>query len=187
MSACLFFEGIDGAGKSTVAAMLYDYLVSKGVQASLYKEPYHEIPPDSSPLTQMLFYTASRSWLFEKRIRPDLEQNKIVLVDRSYVSTFVYQCMLGGVDYFLTVELNRVVLCNTLPEKVKSYIILLDTPPEVAYKRKSEQDLETLKKLRDVYLKLLSGNAFIINASNDLDIVFNEVKMIVDEIVRETL
>jgi len=64
---------------------------------------------------------------------------------------------------------------------------LFDLPPEIAYQRKPELDLETLEKLRNAYLQLLKGKAYIINASNELDKVFSEVKLIADEIVRATL
>ena len=130
----------------------------------------------------MLFFTASRSWLFENHIKPDLWQGKVVILDRSFVSTLVYQCLLGGVDLALILELNKRILND-----IKFHIFYFDLPPEIAYQRKSELDLETLEKLRNAYLQLLKDKAYIINASNELDKVFSEVKLIADEIVRATL
>ena len=178
----LIFEGIDGAGKTTIAKKLYEYLLSQDIPTTFYKEPHHDIPPNSSPFTQMLFFTASRSWLFENHIKPDLQQGKVVILDRSFISTLAYQCLFGGVDLTLTLELNKKILNG-----IRFYVFYLDLPPEIAHQRKPELDLKTLEKLRNAYLQLLKGKAYIINASNELDKVFSEVKLIADEIVRATL
>jgi dTMP kinase len=91
-------EGIDGAGKSTLARALAERLGATllrepgGVEASerirdLVKDPTLTI----GPRAEALLYAAARAQLVEERVRPALERGELVLLDRFVDSSLAYQ------------------------------------------------------------------------------------------------
>ncbi|MCI4346283.1 MAG: dTMP kinase [Thermoplasmata archaeon] len=93
----VFIEGIDGAGKSTLARRLGRHLRSGGVRTSAHQEPsdpaigaeaVRRAPRD--PLGAALLFTLDRS-LARPRVERLLQRNAVVLQDRSYFSTLAYQ------------------------------------------------------------------------------------------------
>ena len=96
-------EGIDGAGKSTLAGALRDALVARGVDVvalrepggvavaerirSLVKDPGLEI----APRTEALLYAASRAQLVVEVVEPALAAGRVVLLDRYVDSSLAYQ------------------------------------------------------------------------------------------------
>jgi dTMP kinase len=98
------FEGIDGSGKSTQAALPAARLRDAGRDVVLTREPggsegAEEIrrllvegdPGRWSPETEILLFTAARRDHLERRITPALAAGKIVVCDRFADSTRVYQ------------------------------------------------------------------------------------------------
>jgi dTMP kinase len=96
-------EGIDGAGKTTLAAALLDALTARGLDALLLREPggvpaserIRElvIDPDLhvTARTEALLYAAARAQLVEEAIEPLLRQGRWVLLDRFIDSSLAYQ------------------------------------------------------------------------------------------------
>jgi dTMP kinase len=96
-------EGIDGAGKSTLAAGLRDALTQQGVDITLLREPggvpaaerIREvvIDPDLhvTARTEALLYAAARAQLVEEAIEPVLNTGTWVLLDRFIDSSLAYQ------------------------------------------------------------------------------------------------
>jgi dTMP kinase len=96
-------EGLDGAGKSTLAQALLVELAKRtdrvellrepgGVEVSeriraLVKDPALEV----SPRTEALLYAAARAQLCEERLAPLLRAGAIVLLDRFVDSSLAYQ------------------------------------------------------------------------------------------------
>src|SRR4051812_41259264 len=91
-------EGIDGAGKSTLAQALAERLGATllrepgGVEASerireLVKDPALTI----GPRAEALLYAAARAQLVEERLEPALERGELVLLDRFVDSSLAYQ------------------------------------------------------------------------------------------------
>src|SRR3954464_6028533 len=92
-------EGLDGAGKTTLAAGLAERLPDAvllrepgGVEASerirdLVKDPALTI----GPRAEALLYAAARAQLVEERLRPALERGELVLLDRFVDSSLAYQ------------------------------------------------------------------------------------------------
>src|SRR3954463_6675656 len=91
-------EGIDGAGKSTLAQALAERLGATllrepgGVEASerireLVKDPALTI----GPRAEALLYAAARAQLVEERLGPALERGELVLLDRFVDSSLAYQ------------------------------------------------------------------------------------------------
>lgn len=96
-------EGIDGAGKSTLAAALLDALRARGLDVTLLREPggvpaaerIRElvIDPDLhvTARTEALLYAAARAQLVEEAIEPLLREGKWLLLDRFVDSSLAYQ------------------------------------------------------------------------------------------------
>jgi dTMP kinase len=92
-------EGLDGAGKTTLAAGLADALPDAvllrepgGVAAServrdLVKDPGLRI----GARAEALLYAAARAQLVEERVRPALDEGALVLLDRFVDSSLAYQ------------------------------------------------------------------------------------------------
>jgi dTMP kinase len=96
-------EGIDGAGKTTLAAGLLDALQARGVDAVLLREP-GGVPaaerirgvvmdPDLhvTARTEALLYAAARAQLVEEAIEPELAAGRWLLLDRFIDSSLAYQ------------------------------------------------------------------------------------------------
>ena len=96
-------EGIDGAGKSTLAATLTDELAQRGVQATLLREPggvrtaerIRELVRDPEATigarAEALLYAAARAQLVEEALEPLLGDGHVVLLDRFVDSSLAYQ------------------------------------------------------------------------------------------------
>jgi dTMP kinase len=105
-------EGIDGAGKSTLAAGLLDALRERSIDVTLMREPggvaaserIRELVKDPGlrigDRAEALLYAAARAQLIEELLRPTLETGAWVLLDRFVDSSLAYQ----GVGRGLGVE-----------------------------------------------------------------------------------
>jgi dTMP kinase len=96
-------EGLDGAGKSTLAQGLLAAPQLRGRPVELLREPggvalserIRELVKDPSASidarTEALLYAAARSQLVHERVRPALERGVLVLLDRFVDSSLAYQ------------------------------------------------------------------------------------------------
>lgn len=96
-------EGLDGAGKSTLAEGLSSALAARGEAVELLREPggvavserIRELVKDPllavAPRTETLLYAAARAQLVHERVLPLLEEGTTVLLDRFVDSSLAYQ------------------------------------------------------------------------------------------------
>jgi dTMP kinase len=96
-------EGVDGAGKTTLAAGLAKALSLAGVQARLLREPggvqsaeaVRALVKDPAltigARTEALLYAAARAQLVEEALQPALGRGEWVLLDRFVDSSLAYQ------------------------------------------------------------------------------------------------
>jgi dTMP kinase len=96
-------EGIDGAGKSTLAAGLVDALAQRGIEATLLREPggvrtaerIRELVNDPAARiggrAEALLYAAARAQLVDEALAPLLAAGRLVLLDRFVDSSLAYQ------------------------------------------------------------------------------------------------
>ena len=96
-------EGLDGAGKSTLALGLHSALGERGVRVELLREPggvplserIRELVVDPAfavdPRAEALLYAAARAQLVRERLRPLLDAGVLVLLDRFVDSSLAYQ------------------------------------------------------------------------------------------------
>ncbi|HEX7610545.1 MAG TPA: dTMP kinase [Solirubrobacteraceae bacterium] len=96
-------EGLDGAGKSTLAAALVRELQARGSRVELLREPggvevserIRALVKDPqlvvAPRAEALLYAAARAQLVEQRLQPLLAEGALVLLDRFVDSSLAYQ------------------------------------------------------------------------------------------------
>jgi dTMP kinase len=96
-------EGLDGAGKSTLATSLAREIAARGHAVELLREPggvpvserLRALVKDPaltvSPRAEALLYAAARAQLVHERLVPLLEQGTFVLLDRFVDSSLAYQ------------------------------------------------------------------------------------------------
>ena len=105
------FEGLDGSGKTTQIELLKNYLKSKGFDVVTTIEPggteiggkirnilLDKGNLDMSHKAETFLFLASRAELVSKVIAPALREGKIVICDRFFDSTVVYQGIARGLE-----------------------------------------------------------------------------------------
>src|SRR5262245_7160368 len=169
------FEGGEGSGKSTQAALLARRLKASGIDVVLTREPggspgaeaiRHVLLSGAAkplgPHAEAILFAAARGDLVRERIRPALDIGQWVISDRFADSTRVYQGALGNVDAQLISGLERVTVGETRPDLT----LILDIKPKIGLARaarrrgKAEPDryeaeaLEFHERLRTAYREL---------------------------------
>ncbi len=169
------FEGGEGTGKSTQAAMLARRLEAIGLAVQLTREPggspgaeiiRHVLLSGAAkpfgPDVEAMLFAAARDDHVQCTILPALEEGKWVICDRFVDSTRVYQGSLGEVDQRLIKGLERVSIGDLAPDLT----IILDVPVEIGLERiklrrgDAEPDrfeaeaIEFHDKLRQAYLAI---------------------------------
>jgi dTMP kinase len=191
------FEGIEGAGKSTQAKKLYDYLINNNKEAVLTREPggtklgkrIREILLSHSeeifpPVAELLLYEADRNIHIHNIIKPYKEKGYYVVCDRFTDSTLAYQGYARGLDIKLVEFLNNLATEGQNPD----ITFLIDIPVEVSMQRIGNkkdrienEGIEFHKRLREGFLEIAKKNSeriYVINGLNDENTVFEEIVFI---------
>ncbi len=162
------FEGIDGAGKSTVISTLRRLEEMKDViftreptETWLGEMVERAIKSDTNELVELFLFTADHAQHVSDVIKPALEERKCVISDRYSDSTYAYQGMTLQSMFQYPMDWARNIRSEwtVLPDKT----ILFDIEPEIAVKRcfsRGQQikfeKIDFLKGVRSNYLKLAS-------------------------------
>ena len=168
------FEGGEGTGKSTQAAILVQHLQSLGLSVLLTREPggspgaeiiRHVLLSGAAepfgPEAEALLFAAAREDHVRCAIEPALAARRWVVCDRFADSTRVYQGVLGQLDQRFLSALERVSIGDLMPD----ITLILDMPVKVGLERAAaraaatpdrfeSQDLKFHEKLREAYLTL---------------------------------
>lgn len=187
----IVFEGIDGAGKSTFIKEVAEFLKDEWLKVEVVREP-SQLFEESLESRDHLIYNED-TWLalayaidrleIQDDIQTYLENDHIVLSDRSYISSLVYQ-----EDTDFVREVNSYAIQPDL-------VIFLDVPPEIARERIIQRDgideapsLETLENLRGKYfdvlnpddsdISLLGVNGLFVDASKSQEDMLEEIKLL---------
>ena len=194
------FEGVEGSGKSTQIQRLEDRIKSKIVNVDLLvtREPGGTDSAESirqllvtgradkwRAATEAMLMSASRHEHVEHVIRPAIESGAIVVCDRFYDSTRVYQGIVGGVPEPEIEALNRLACGNLVPDLT----ILLDMDVdeglrradgrETAETRFESKGVEFHRKVRSGFLELAarhSGRFVVIDADREIDLVTSDIE-----------
>jgi dTMP kinase len=166
-------EGIEGAGKSTVAAVVRDVLAAQRVTVRLTREPggtpfgerIREIVltpggPPVSPVAETLLMFAARAAHLDTVIRPALARGEWVVCDRFTDATRAYQGAGSGVDRAFIESLAAGVHGDLAPDLT----LLLDLPVAKGLERarrratgtdRFEAEAEAFfQRVRDEYLAI---------------------------------
>ena len=147
------FEGSEGCGKTTQIEALAKALEAQGKTVLITREPGGTLigekirdllqdpshKNDISDMTELLLFSASRAELITSRIQPALSRGEIVICDRFYDSTFVYQGLGRAIDMNIVEQLNQITVGTLKPDLT----ILLDLDAKIGIERaKSRQSGE---------------------------------------------
>lgn len=122
-------EGLDGAGKSTLAAALAERLRGAGMRVELLREPggvaaserIRELVKDPSlhigDRAEALLYAAARAQLVQERLLPLLADGATVLLDRFLDSSLAYQGAGRGLGVAEVRELNLFATRGLVPDR----------------------------------------------------------------------
>jgi dTMP kinase len=138
------FEGGEGTGKSTQAALLAKKLSGLGIGVVLTREPggspgaeiirHVLLSGAAKPLganAEALLFAAARADHLGSVIRPALRAGKWVVCDRFFDSTRVYQGIVGSVGRPFVKGLEKLTVGATEP----SLTFVLDLPAEIGLER----------------------------------------------------
>jgi len=198
----IVLDGMDGSGKSEIVSLLGDYLSkNKNYRVLTTAEPSNgkfgkeireilarENDPNINGKELLELFIKDREDHIKNIIIPFLNKlggwANIVICDRYYYSTIAFQAT-QGLDLKMLIEINKEFLRPDVA-------FILDAKPEVALERikgrKKEkfEQLEFMNKLREKFLelpKLLNEDIKVIDASKELNGVFNDIKMEVDKLL----
>jgi dTMP kinase len=138
------FEGLDGCGKTTQAALLTDALRAEGREVVAVREPggtaagehIRELLLDPAalilPWAEALLYAAARAQLVGEVIRPALARGATVIADRFIDSSVAYQGVARGLGIDRVLAVNDAATGGLQPDRT----LLLRIPREEAAARR---------------------------------------------------
>jgi dTMP kinase len=154
----LFFtlDGLDGAGKSTQARLLAEWLREQGHAVVTCVDPGGTVVGErvrelllNREMTlscEALLFMASRAQLTAEVIRPALAAGKIVISDRFLLANVVYQGHAGGLDPEQLWSIGRFATGGLEPDLT----LVLDMPLEMARTRR-KATADRLESRDDAY------------------------------------
>ncbi|GAB1328407.1 dTMP kinase [Streptomyces sennicomposti] len=195
-------EGGDGAGKSTQAEALADWIRAKGHEVVLTREPgatpvgkrLRSILLDVSAQglshrAEALLYAADRAEHVDTVVRPALERGAVVITDRYIDSSVAYQG--AGRDLSPT-EIARISRWAT-NGLVPHLTVLLDVSPETARERFTEapdrlesEPAEFHARVRAGFLALAAadpGRYLVVDAGQEPEAVTTVVRHRLDQVL----
>ena len=191
----IVFEGLDGSGQSTQAGLLKNFLIEKGFEVILTKEPtldseagrkLRRILDEKEKIEpakfQELFVQDRREHL-ENLVIPTLKQSKYVISDRYFYSTFAFGSS-EEVDLEWLIKIND----NFLTPDV---VFLMKVSPEVCVaridtrgrKKTYFEKVEKLSRAWEIY-KILPqrfGEIIIVDGERKIPEIFEEIKKIISQ------
>jgi dTMP kinase len=166
-------EGGEGAGKSTQATRLRDWLAREGHEVVLTREPgdtevgrrlraivLDPATGELSPRTETLLYAADKAEHVDRVVLPALARGAVVVTDRYVDSTLAYQ---GGGRDLSPDEVERVARWATRDVR-PDLTVLLDLPPDDGLTRFEGRDrieaesAEFHDRVRATFLRLAADD-----------------------------
>ena len=193
-------EGIEGAGKSTVAKFVREWLTERGLTVCATREPggtplaervrelvLNRQGEPITPVTETLLMFAARGLHVENLIRPALKRGDWVVCDRFTDATRAYQGGGRGVSRKWIEQLAGAIHSSLQPDCT----LLLDLPVTLGLERVrqrtgtsmptdrfEEEPARFFERVRETYLELAKAEPArirIIDASRGLDEVREQV------------
>lgn len=201
-------EGPDGSGKTTIINMLADNLQKEGYDVIATREPggieiaeqIRNVILDRDntamdPRTEALLYAAARRQHLAEKVKPALEQGKIILCDRFVDSSLAYQGYARGLGIDEVYSINQFAIEDMMPQLT----LYFDLAPELGLERINKNkgrevnrlDLENLEfhqRVREGYLILadrFADRIVKIDASKEIDSVYEEAEAKIKDLLNK--
>ncbi|MFL6000995.1 MAG: dTMP kinase [Streptomyces sp.] len=195
-------EGGDGAGKSTQAEALAEWIRAKGHEVVLTREPgatpvgkrLRSILLDVSSTglshrAEALLYAADRAEHVDTVVRPALERGAVVISDRYIDSSVAYQGAGRDLSPTEIARINRWATDGLVPHLT----VLLDVSPEIARERFTEapdrlesEPAEFHARVRSGFLTLAAadpGRYLVVDAGQEPESVTTVVRHRLDQML----
>lgn len=197
-------EGPDGSGKSTISRFLLDYLKKRKIDFIFTREPggtpigenIRKIILDKkninmSPRTEALLYAASRSQHISEKIKPALDDGKVVVCERFVLSSLAYQGYARGLGIEEVKDINDFAIEGVIPDLT----LFFNVDPIYALNRKTnrkegdrleKEGVNFHSKVYDGYKKLISlypEKIKLIDASKSIEETFDQVRKEIEKIL----
>lgn len=186
------FEGGEGVGKTTQAALLKGYLESRNRSVVMLREPggstlsemirpliLHEA---MDPLTELMLILAGRRENIATIIQPAVDGGACVIIDRFIDSTLVYQGIAGGIG----TERVRQIMQATHTWLIPDLTFVLDLDPDLAARRYTADD-RFERQAPDYHRRLRQGFLAIATEPRHRVIDTSAPKQTVFETVRQAV
>lgn len=205
MEGCFItLEGGEGAGKSTLATYITDYLRQQGIEVLLTREPGGtevgeavrrilldpELPAMHSD-TELLLMFAARYEHLDKTILPALRQGQWVVCDRFTDATYAYQGGGRGLAMKRIAVLENWVQGELRPDAT----LLFDLPVEIGMQRAKQRSAADrfeqeqyafFQRVRDAYLarqQLYPEQYYLIDAAQSLETVQMQLQSVLQQLM----
>jgi dTMP kinase len=192
------FEGGEGAGKSTQARLLGEWLTGQGFAVVQTHEPgdthvgqqVRQIVLDPatgsiSHRTEALLYAADKAEHVDSLVMPALERGAVVITDRYVDSMLAYQGAGRGLDEQLE-QVARWATADLRPHLT----VLLDVPPSQGMARFEGRDrieaegLEFHDKVREMFLELAhdsdADHYVVVDARSPIEEIASKIQQAVE-------
>lgn len=179
-STFISFEGGEGSGKSTQAAILADHLSSHGHSVVATHEPggspagavLREVllaghAAGKGALAEACLLTSARRDHVDHVIKPALDAGKGVICDRYCDSTRIYQGYVGGVPMETIDKLERVATNGVMPDCTLVFNVSSDVANarrQARLSTKDDGDDRFERENADFHAKVAEGFAWLCNA-----------------------
>ena len=204
-------EGGEGAGKTTQAKKLKDYLEAKGRDVVLTREPGGTPEAEKirdllvqrdggnwTPMAETALFFAARQMHIETLIKPSLHHGKIVICDRFTDSTRAYQGYGHGFDLETIDAFDDLIVNRFEPDLT----FIFDLPVKDGLSRSMNQkgkasgaestedkfekmDIAFHERMRQGFLKIADANpkrCHVIDATKTPDEIFVIIKGVMDAV-----
>jgi dTMP kinase len=197
-------EGLDGAGKSTLAEGLARELLASGTEVALLREPggveaserIRELVQDPRlqvlPRAEALLYAAARAQLVDELVRPLLDRGTVVLLDRFVDSSLAYQGGARGLGIGRIAEINAFATGGLEPDLT----LLLRLDPRVGRSRQQgrsevpdrleREDEDFFERVAEAYEEIAAaapGRVRVIDASRSPEEVLADALAVVTAVL----
>ncbi len=203
--AFIVFEGGEGVGKTTQLERVHNLLNKHKIAVLKTREPggtplaekirnlfkeKGDVAP--LPLTEICMLSAARNEHVKRVIEPALQKEQIVLCDRFLDSTYVYQCVVGGISKEAVDKVSELIIGSLLPNITFVFYCDVDTAQSRikqesarALDRYDSADVSLKRKILDGYKEIYDKNytfpngivpkRILIDATQNVETIFHSI------------
>jgi len=154
-------EGVDGAGKTTLAKALQAALLDRGIDTRLLREPggvraserIRELVTDPAlsigPRAEALLYAAARAQLVEEALEPALRNGLWVVLDRFIDSSLAYQGVGRELGVSAVRHINEFATGNLIADR--TLLLVIDPAAATARSRSRGEPPDRLEQEDDEF------------------------------------